>query len=109
MAVVLGLLFLIMRSLLLIISALLLLCVASCQSSESEIGKSIDEAEKLMQARVDSAMAILDVIDPSELKSDSLRAKYVYLKAYGHMRQNRSMIADSLISSKHLISYLCLH
>ncbi len=98
MAVVLGLLFLIMRSLLLIISALLLLCVASCQSSESEIGKSIDEAEKLMQARVDSAMAILDVIDPSELKSDSLRAKYVYLKAYGHMRQNRSMIADSLIS-----------
>ena len=46
-------------------------------------------------------MAMLDAIDPSEMKIDSLRAKYYYLQAYGHMRQNRSMIADSLIAFAH--------
>lgn len=54
-----------------------------------------------MQNNKDSAMSILDAIDPSELKADSLRAKYYYLRAWGHMRQNRSMIADSLIEFAH--------
>ena len=46
-------------------------------------------------------MAILDGIDPSNLKIDSLRAKYYYLHAFGHMRQNRSMIGDSLLAFAH--------
>ncbi|MDE6266270.1 MAG: helix-turn-helix domain-containing protein [Muribaculaceae bacterium] len=46
-------------------------------------------------------MTILDNIDPSNLKIDSLRAKYHYLLAFGHMRQNRSMIGDSLVSFAH--------
>ena len=54
-----------------------------------------------MEINVDSAMSILDNIDPSELKSDSIRAKYHYLRAWGHMRQNRSMIGDSLIVKTH--------
>ncbi len=49
----------------------------------------------------DSAILLLDAIEPSELTVDSLRAKYHYLKAWGHMRQNRSMIGDSLISFAH--------
>lgn len=61
----------------------------------------MDEAEALMTADKDSAMGILDKIDPSELTVDSLRARYHYLRAWGHMRQNRSMIADSLIGSAH--------
>ena len=54
-----------------------------------------------MQTNADSAMAILDHIDPSNLKVDSLRAKYHYLLAFGHMRQNRSMIGDSLVAFAH--------
>lgn len=46
-------------------------------------------------------MCILDAIEPSELKVDSSRAKYHFLKAWGHMRQNRSMIGDSLIGYAH--------
>ena len=54
-----------------------------------------------MQINPDSAMAILDQIDASNFKADSLRAKYHYLLAYGHMKQNRSMIGDSLVSFAH--------
>ncbi len=54
-----------------------------------------------MQTNADSAMAILNNIDPSYLLVDSLRAKYHYLRAFGHMCQNRSMIGDSLIASAH--------
>lgn len=54
-----------------------------------------------MNSDKDSAMMLLDDIDPTELKTDSLRAKYHYLKAYGHMASNRSMIGDSLISFAH--------
>jgi len=54
-----------------------------------------------MQTNADSAMSMLDAIEPSELTVDSMRAKYHYLKAYGHMLQNRSMIGDSLISFAH--------
>ncbi len=54
-----------------------------------------------MQTNVDSAMSILDNIDQSYLEIDSIRAKYHYLRAFGHMRQNRSMIGDSLIAFAH--------
>ena len=81
--------------------AVMALCVASCTDSASRYNKEINDAERLMQTNADSAMAILDVIDPSNLKVDSLRAKYHYLLAFGHMRQNRSMIGDSLVAFAH--------
>lgn len=55
----------------------------------------------MMLTDADSAMTMLDAIDPSELRADSLRAGYHYLRAFGHMRQNRSMIGDSLIGFAH--------
>lgn len=61
----------------------------------------MSEAEKLMESNPDSALAILETIDPSDLKADSLTAKFHYLKAFGHMKRNRSMIGDSLISFAH--------
>ena len=90
-----------MRKALYLAFAVIALCVASCTDSVSRYAKEINEAERLMQADADSAMAILDDIDPSNLKVDSLRAKYHYLLAFGHMRQNRSMIGDSLIGFAH--------
>lgn len=75
--------------------------IASCSKPMSQYDKAIGQAENLMQNQPDSALSILESLDPSELKSDSLKAKYYYLKAYGHMKGHRSMVGDSLISFAH--------
>nr|WP_304610327.1 helix-turn-helix domain-containing protein [Muribaculum intestinale] len=90
-----------MRILLFILLTVMAVGIASCSKSASYYRKNLDDAEKLMWTNVDSAMAMLDNIDPSYLKVDSLRAKYHYLVAFGHMRQNRSMIGDSLVAFAH--------
>ena len=87
-----------MRHILYVMLVVIALCVVSCTDTASRYNKEINNAERLMQTNTDSAMAILDHIDPTNLKVDSLRAKYHYLLAFGHMRQNRSMIGDSLVS-----------
>lgn len=80
---------------------LVIVALASCPKSESRYDKEISQAERLMPGNPDSALAILESIDPSDLKVDSLRAKIHYLKAYGHMKANRSMVSDSLIAFAH--------
>ncbi len=92
-----------MRNIILILLAVVAVGVSivSCSRSTSHHNKAIDRAEMLMLAKPDSAMSILDAIDPTDLTVDSVSAKYHYLRAWGHMRQNRSMIADSLISVAH--------
>ena len=87
------------HSYLLLIAAALL--VASCSKSMSQYDEEINQSEKLMESNADSALTILDAIEPSEITPDSLMAKYHYLKAYGHMKRNRSMIGDSLITFAH--------
>ena len=84
-----------------VITIILAFLISSCSKSNFRYNRDIDNAEKLMQSNADSALFILETIDPSELKVDSLRAKYHYLMAYGHIRCNRSMIGDSLISYAH--------
>lgn len=84
-----------------VITVVLAFLISSCSKSNFRYNRDIDNAEKLMQSNADSALFILETIDPSELRVDSLRAKYHYLMAYGHMRSNRSMIGDSLISYAH--------
>lgn len=73
----------------------------SCSPSASDYNKNLEEAERVMAFNKDSALSILEGIEPSELKIDSMRAKYHYLKGYGNMASNRSMIGDSLISFAH--------
>jgi len=90
-----------MKKILYTLIAFVYVCAVSCSRSESQYNDVIGEAETLMQTNADSAMLILDAIEPSELTVDSIRARYHYLKAYGHMLQNRSMIGDSLISFAH--------
>lgn len=46
----------------------------------------------------DSALSMLEIIDPTELSIDSLRAKYYYLMALSHEKQGHVMLADSMIS-----------
>lgn len=89
-----------MRGFIYVLVAVVVLCVASCSKSMSH-DTSLDKAEQLMRSNPDSALAILESIDHADIKADSLKAKLYYLKAYGHMSRNRSMIADSLISFAH--------
>lgn len=87
-----------MKGFVYVLIAVLALGFAGCSGVDSRYGKDIAAAERLMAADTDSALAILEAIDPAEVDIDSLKANLIFLKAYGHMRQNRSMIADSLIS-----------
>ena len=80
---------------------MVIVTLASCSRTVSRQKKEISQAEQLMRSNPDSALAILEAIDLSDLKADSLRAKVHFLKAYGHMSRNRSMIGDSLISFAH--------
>ena len=79
---------------------LILVALASC-SNRSRYDINIRNAEQLMPSNPDSALTILEAIEASYLKTDSIKAKYYYLKAYGHMSCNRSMIGDSLIYFAH--------
>ncbi|MBD5328890.1 MAG: hypothetical protein HDS03_03205 [Bacteroides sp.] len=90
-----------MKGLIYVATAILIFIVSSCSKSSSKYDKAICNAEKLMQSNPDSAISLLETIEPSELMVDSLRAKYHYLKGWGHLRQNRSMIGDSLIVFAH--------
>lgn len=75
--------------------------MVSCSKTTSQYYKKINQAENLVQSNADSALTILNSIDLFELKADSLRAKFLYLNAYCHMRCNRSMIEESLITFAH--------
>lgn len=81
--------------------AIVILGVASCSKPMSRYNEEVDNAETLIRSNPDSALSILDAIDPSELKQDSLQAKYHYLKGYIHLSRNHSMIGDSLIRVAH--------
>ena len=84
-----------------VLTAIIALAITSCTKSDSQYSRDLGTAEYLMQSDMDSALSILETIDPSELKIDSLREKYHFLMAYGHMSHNRSLIGDSLISFAH--------
>ncbi|MGN0206697.1 MAG: helix-turn-helix transcriptional regulator [Muribaculaceae bacterium] len=88
-----------MRKILYLLFVIVIL--ASCSKSGVRRDKEICQAEQLMESNPDSALTILEGIDPSDLKADSLKAKFHYLKAFGHMKRNRSMIGDSLITFAH--------
>ena len=76
---------------------LTIMALASCSGPDGRHVEEISRAEQLIQSNPDSALNLLEAIDPAEIEADSLKAKLIYLKAYGHMKANRSMVGDSLI------------
>ena len=90
-----------MKNIIYVLITVVALGFVSCSKSMSQYDREINKAEAMMRSNVDSALSMLDAMDPSELKTDSLRAKYHLLMAYGHMSRNRSMIEDSLITFAH--------
>lgn len=90
-----------MRNLILILLAAVSVGIVSCSRSRSH-DEVLTVAVGLLSTDIDSALSMLEEIEPYDLTDDSLKAKYHYLKGWGHLRQNRSMIGDSLISFAHV-------
>lgn len=78
--------------------ALLVSIVASCSRTQSNYNKIIDAAEIISWENPDSALSLLDNIDPMDLSVDSIKAKYYYVKASTHDMQGHVMLSDSMIS-----------
>ena len=80
----------------------LAITLAGCGRTQKDYDRMLADADHLLNThRVDSAETLLQGIDAADLQHDSLRAKYHYIMALSHLRQNRSMIADSLIKDVH--------
>lgn len=90
-----------MNRLIHLVWAITALAVIGCSTRASRQEVQLCHAEELMRSNPDSALAVLEAMDPTDLEIDSLKAKFHYLRAYGHLRRNRSMIGDSLISFAH--------
>lgn len=89
-----------MKNIVSVLSIVIIALAASCSKPLSHASE-LDLAEKLMYCDTDSALHILETIEPSDLDADSLRARFIFLKAYGHLKKNRSMVGDSLIYAAH--------
>lgn len=59
----------------------LFLSVAGCDRGSESVERGLDSAEYLMESRPDSALAIIDLIDESNLKEESQKARYALLKS----------------------------
>ena len=69
----------------------------SCSHSHQHT-QIISEAERIADGYPDSALALLAVVDPSELTQDSIKAKYYYVLATAHDGQGHIALSDSMIS-----------
>jgi DNA-binding CsgD family transcriptional regulator len=69
--------------------------MVSCSRSARH-SKILSEAESIVSAYPDSALVILEDIDPKDLKDDSLMALYAIVVGTAHKESYNSMVADSL-------------
>lgn len=67
----------------------------SCSRSAQQ-RKVLSEAERLVSSYPDSALLILDDIDPNDLNEDSLKALYAIIVGTAHKTSENSMVTDSL-------------
>lgn len=83
---------------LLILVAFIAACIGVSCSHSQQNAKIISDAERIVDEYPDSALNMLEAIDPAEFTIDSVRAKYYYMMAFAHDEQNRVAFSDSLIS-----------
>lgn len=83
---------------LLILVAFFAACIGVSCSHSQQNAKIISDAERIVDEYPDSALTILETIDPAELTVDSVKAKYYYVMAFAHGVQSRIAFSDSLIS-----------
>ncbi len=71
--------------------------VVSCSNPQQQ-SRMLSEAERIADVYPDSALAILEKIDPDGLTLDSLRARYYYVMATAHDSQDHITLSDSMLS-----------
>lgn len=81
-----------------ILLPLLSLLVWSCSCQPSGIDATLAEAERLMDARPDSALTLVESIDPSAIHSRSTRALHALLLTQAQFKNYIDVPNDSLIS-----------
>lgn len=84
------------------LSACILIIFASCSESQRSFDRRLTDAERLLAVDCDSALALIADIEPGNLHHDSLKAKLHYVRGYAHLRQNRSLLQDSLVGMAHI-------
>ena len=80
------------------ISIILMLGICSCTRPQSFYNGLIDSAEAILSDNPDSALSMLEAIEPAELAVDSIKAKYYYVVASAHDQQGHLLLSDSLVS-----------
>ncbi|WP_304976945.1 helix-turn-helix transcriptional regulator [Duncaniella muris] len=70
--------------------------IVSCSHSRQQ-AQTIFDAERIADEYPDSALALLNDIDVSEINEDSLKAFYYLVKASAHKVNESSMVPDSFI------------
>ncbi len=68
----------------------------SCSRSGQHM-QTLSDSERIVYAKPDSALALMNDIEPSDLSSDSMRALYYLVTASAHKTKESSMASDSLI------------
>ena len=84
-----------MRRIFLIIITLTLISV-SCSHSE-RYRQILSDAERIVHTNPDSALTLINDIEPADIKTDSLKALYYLVKASIHKEKENSMASDSLV------------
>lgn len=82
---------------LILVASIVAITGVSCSNSQQQ-AKILLDAERIAYDYPDSALTLLDEIDPSELVIDSLKARYHLIKALIHDEQGHLMLSDSLIA-----------
>lgn len=68
----------------------------SC-SRTGEQARVLSAAEEIVETSPDSALALIDDIEPADINADSLRALYYLVTASAHKATDSSMASDSLV------------
>jgi len=71
--------------------------IVACSRPSSYYNDIIVNAELVAAENPDSALSMLEIIEPSELSADSIKAKYYYVMALAHDRRDHVMLSDSMI------------
>ncbi len=77
--------------------AVFVACIGVSCSHSQQHAQIISDAERIADEQPDSALALLNDIDVSEIDADSLKAFYYMVKASAHKANESSMVSDSLI------------
>lgn len=77
--------------------AVFVACIGVSCSHSQQHAQIISDAERIADEQPDSALALLNNIDVSEIDADSLIAFYYMVKASAHKANESSMVSDSLI------------